>query len=121
MWLSWRVPFFSFEKCTVRAGGGGGIQGSTVFTPGKKPERHRVGAGIIGLPYALHRAGFWFGLFLMLFVGWLIDFGVRNLVATGARHKKLDYELIVEHCFGSRGYYTVVVAMFFFAYGAMIG
>lgn len=53
-------------------------------------------------------------------VSFVIDWGVRQLVDCGVRRSKLDYELIVEYLFGKKGYYTVTVFMFLFAYGAMI-
>jgi len=79
-----------------------------------------IGAGIIGLPYALRIAGFYYGVILLVFVAFLIDWGVRQLVDCGVRRSKLDYELIVEYLFGKPGYYVVTIFMFLFAYGAMI-
>eukprot|EP01084_Bolivina_argentea_P004688 8898_1 len=79
-----------------------------------------IGAGIIGLPYALHIAGFYYGIILLILVSLLIDYGVRHLVECGVSKNKLDYELIVEYQFGKRGYYTVTLFMFLFAYGAMV-
>ena len=79
-----------------------------------------IGAGIIGLPYALSLSGYWFGIILLIFVAFLIDYGVRNLVECGVKYNKKDYELIVEYLYGKTGYYIVTIFMFLFAYGAMI-
>ena len=65
-------------------------------------------------------AGFYFGIFLLILVAYLTDYGVRNLVASGVRKYRYDYELITEWAFGSKGYYLIVIFMFLFAYGAMV-
>ena len=79
-----------------------------------------IGAGIIGLPYALKIAGFFYGIFLLIGVAILIDYGVRSLIECGLIKDKKDYELLVEYLFGKSGYYAVTIFMFLFAYGAMI-
>ena len=65
-----------------------------------------IGSGIIGLPYALQQAGFWTGLILLLFVGWLTDYSLRMVVGLGAHLETPDYENIVKHAFGWAGLYT---------------
>lgn len=79
-----------------------------------------VGAGIIGLPYALKTAGFYYGILLLIGVAILIDYGVRSIVECGIQKNKLDYELLCEYLFGKVGYYSITAFMFLFAYGAMI-
>ena len=79
-----------------------------------------IGAGIIGLPYALKISGFYYGVFLLVAVAILIDYGVRSLIECGLIKGKQDYELLVEHLYGRPGYYAVTTFMFLFAYGAMV-
>eukprot|EP00753_Platysulcus_tardus_P017388 PLAT6389.6.p1 GENE.PLAT6389.6~~PLAT6389.6.p1 ORF type:complete len:475 (+),score=157.24 PLAT6389.6:41-1426(+) len=82
-----------------------------------------VGAGIIGLPFALRHSGLWLGILLLFLVAFLIDNGVRKLVAAGQDlpKSKQSFEGVMEHYYGRRGYYTVCFFMFAMAYGAMIG
>ena len=42
-----------------------------------------VGAGIVGIPFAIYRSGFVMGILLLMFVAYLVDFGVRLLVQCG--------------------------------------
>lgn len=76
-----------------------------------------IGAGIIGLPAALDVAGFWGGIMLIIFVGLIIDWSVRNLVDCGVRKHRLDYELIMQYLFGKKGFYAVTILMFLLVYG----
>jgi solute carrier family 38 (sodium-coupled neutral amino acid transporter), member 11 len=39
-----------------------------------------VGSGVIGIPYALVRAGFGMGLFLLIFVAVITDYSLRLMV-----------------------------------------
>lgn len=41
-------------------------------------------------------------------------------VKMGSQQKRFTYEELVEHVFGRVGYYSVVVSMWIFAYGAML-
>lgn len=77
-------------------------------------------AGIIGLPFALREAGFLMGLILLLGVSGCTLVSVKMLVAMGMREKKLNYEQLAHHVLGKFGYFSVSIAMFLFAYGAML-
>ena len=79
-----------------------------------------IGAGIIGLPSALNKSGFLFGLVLMLVVAMMIDYGVRHLIQCGIKVRKTSYEETMQYAFGNRGFYAASAAIFGFAYGAMI-
>jgi len=79
-----------------------------------------VGAGIIGLPFAVKEAGFGLGLCLLVGCGLLTDFSVRILIQTSAKHKQYNYEEICQYTFGKFGFYLVSAFMWVFAFGAMI-
>jgi sodium-coupled neutral amino acid transporter 11 len=79
-----------------------------------------VGAGIIGLPFAMNEAGIFLGMIMMVIVAWLTDYCVRMLVEIGVRVGKTDYELLCEHAWGRPGFLLVSFSMFGFAYGAML-
>ena len=78
-----------------------------------------MGAGIIGLPYALYHAGFILGLFLLILVAWIVDYGVKQMVLCGVKVRKTNFEDVMEYSFGHKGFYAVAIAMSIFAFGAM--
>lgn len=41
-----------------------------------------MGSGVIGIPYALHRAGFGLGLFLLIVVAVITDYSLVLMVST---------------------------------------
>jgi len=79
-----------------------------------------VGAGIIGLPFAVKEAGFGLGILLLFGCGLVTDFSVRLLVGTAHKVGCKDYEALCQVAFGRAGYYAVSFFMFIFAFGAMI-
>jgi len=79
-----------------------------------------VGAGIIGMPYAMRHCGLVMGLFLLIFVGFLTDISVRMMVEMGIDLECMNYEHLAKKIFGQRGYTVITVFMFFIAFGAMI-
>jgi len=79
-----------------------------------------VGAGIVGLPYAMKEAGFVFGIFLMILMVFLSHYSVTLMVRTGVEEKVRNYEELMEKLFGFRGYMTVMVLIFLFDFGACV-
>jgi sodium-coupled neutral amino acid transporter 11 len=79
-----------------------------------------VGAGIIGMPYAIKQCGLLMGVALLVFVAYIVHLSVLMLISVGINEKIYNYEELAHHLFGKRGYYITVGAMFTFAYGAMI-
>jgi sodium-coupled neutral amino acid transporter 11 len=79
-----------------------------------------VGAGIIGLPFALNEAGIWLGLCMMLVSAWLTDYCVRMIIDIGVRVDKPNYELLCEHAWGRAGFIVCSLSLFGFTYGAML-
>lgn len=79
-----------------------------------------VGAGIIGIPYAIQRCGFVTGVLMLAFVAYLVYQSVTMLIDCGVKAKKLDFEELAEYLLGRTGYYAALVFMFLFAYGAQV-
>ena len=61
-----------------------------------------VGAGIVGLPFAVRQSGFIVGMLLLLIAGTLTNYTVTLMIETGRHHGKLCYEKLCEHAFGRR-------------------
>ena len=110
-----------------RGGGSAGDVRTKVVAPAKEMAaavmnfiNSIVGAGIIGLPYALKQCGFFMGIILISCVAQMTAYSVNLLVRNGNHVKKFDYEELCEHTLGKPGFYTVSVFMAILAYGAMI-
>jgi sodium-coupled neutral amino acid transporter 11 len=79
-----------------------------------------VGAGLIGIPFALKEAGLGMGLILLVLMGWVTDYSITLLVRTGVENKRLAYGELVTHLLGSKGYVCLTFAQFFFPVCGMI-
>ena len=79
-----------------------------------------IGAGIVGLPYALHEAGLGAGLLLLLAIAGMTVYSAQLIIQLGVAAGKLDFEALCEHAFGPAGFVCITVSMFLFAAGAMI-
>lgn len=85
-----------------------------------------VGAGIIGIPYALRMSGLWAGVLLLILVAVLTDKSLRLLIDQASFHPKLchlpihTFEDLANYPFGKVGSGFVLFNMFIMAYGAMV-
>lgn len=85
-----------------------------------------VGAGIIGIPYALRMSGLWAGILLLILVAVLTDKSLRLLIEQASFHPKLrhlpvhTFEDLASYPFGAFGSGFVLFNMFLCAYGAMV-
>jgi amino acid permease len=79
-----------------------------------------VGAGIVGLPYCFLQGGFYGTIFLMIFVCYLTDYSVRMLVKAGIESEVDSYEDLCDALFGAKGWYTVLITMWIYDFGAML-
>ena len=85
-----------------------------------------VGAGIIGIPYALRMSGLWAGVLLLILVAVLTDKSLRMLIEQASFHPKLGhlqihtFEDLASYPFGQFGSGFVLFNMFIMAYGAMV-
>eukprot|EP00554_Chaetoceros_debilis_P003813 CAMPEP_0194091042 /NCGR_PEP_ID=MMETSP0149-20130528/41379_1 /TAXON_ID=122233 /ORGANISM="Chaetoceros debilis, Strain MM31A-1" /LENGTH=692 /DNA_ID=CAMNT_0038775497 /DNA_START=112 /DNA_END=2190 /DNA_ORIENTATION=+ len=79
-----------------------------------------VGAGIIGVPYALNESGLVAGLILVVIVAILTDKSLRMLIETGKHANVQSYETLLEAAFGRAGFVFISFNMFLMSYGACI-
>ncbi|KAL3826949.1 hypothetical protein ACHAXA_000013 [Cyclostephanos tholiformis] len=85
-----------------------------------------VGAGIIGIPYALRMSGLWAGVLLLILVAALTDKSLRLLIEQASFHPRLShlqvrtFEDLASYPFGKAGSAFVLFNMFIMAYGAMV-
>ena len=93
---------------------------STIFGAGFNFVNSIVGAGVIGIPFAVQQSGFVVGILMLTFVSILIYHSVLMLIECGLKVNKLDFEELSEHLLGWRGYYATTIFMFLFAYGAQV-
>ena len=93
---------------------------STVFGAAFNFVNSIVGAGIIGIPFAVQQCGFVCGILLLTLVAILIYHSVLMLIECGLKANKLDFEELSEHLLGWKGYYAALTFMFLFAYGAQV-
>ncbi|KAI8062851.1 transmembrane amino acid transporter protein-domain-containing protein [Gongronella butleri] len=79
-----------------------------------------VGAGIIGLPFAIGHAGFILGLFISVFVAILSQLGLYMVVLAGQRAGIYKFAQLVEHIMGRFGYHFLNSMIIIQAGGACI-
>jgi len=79
-----------------------------------------VGAGIIGIPYAIGQCGFFTGVFMLTFVAFLVNRSVLMLIKSGIKANRYNLEEVSEYYLGPLGYFASLLFMFLFAYGAQV-
>jgi len=78
-----------------------------------------LGAGIVGLPFALRQAGFVFGILLLVLLGIATDWTI-NLIAINAKLSSTTTYIDGMHaCFGHPGRAACSFFQFAFAFGGM--
>eukprot|EP00038_Savillea_parva_P003462 m.125993 g.125993 ORF g.125993 m.125993 type:complete len:445 (+) comp11180_c0_seq2:3434-4768(+) len=78
-----------------------------------------VGAGMIGIPFALSLAGFVVGIILLVVMGFFTDYSIRLLVRLGEQTDCKSYPALVLHYGGFKAYYTLLFAQFLFPFLGM--
>jgi amino acid permease len=79
-----------------------------------------VGAGIIGLPFALGEAGFGFGILLAVTVAYLVNISMIMMVDAGVRVDRLSFPGVAQSAFGRSGFWIVNLAVFINGLGVVI-
>ncbi|KAI8330607.1 transmembrane amino acid transporter protein-domain-containing protein [Chlamydoabsidia padenii] len=79
-----------------------------------------VGAGIIGLPFALYNAGFISGLALSVFVSIISQMGLYMMVVAGQRVGIYKFATLVEYLLGRPGYHFLNIMILIQAAGACL-
>ncbi|MBW0498189.1 hypothetical protein O181_037904 [Austropuccinia psidii MF-1] len=78
-----------------------------------------LGAGIIGLPYALKNAGFVTGTGMIIILGIVTDWSIRLIALNSKLTGQKTYIGILEQCFGLPGKAVISFFQFIFAFGGM--
>lgn len=79
-----------------------------------------VGAGIIGIPYAMKETGLVAGIFLIIFSGAVGCKSLRLLVETAKHVDASSYEILCEAAFGRVGWIVCNLNMFLMSWGPML-
>ncbi|EJU04391.1 AAAP amino acid permease [Dacryopinax primogenitus] len=102
------------EDLHRKKGGSGGLLDS-IFNMANSI----LGAGIIGLPYAISEAGLVTGTILLIILGIVTDWTIRLIVRNAKLSGRNSYIDIMDHCFGKSGRAAVSFFQFSFAFGGM--
>lgn len=109
-------------------GGGGGSSDQTGGANGNASLNHIglnyinsiLGSGIVGIPYALHKAGFGFGLFLLISLAIVTDYSLSLLMKAASLAGVTSYQDLVHVAFGRPGFYLLTLLQFIYPFIAMI-
>ncbi|KAI0717196.1 amino acid transporter [Cerioporus squamosus] len=107
-------PRIDLEELAAKRTAGGGLLDSVA-----NMANSILGAGIIGLPYAVRQAGFFTGLVLLVVLCGVTDWTIRLIVLNAKLSGQNSYIGIMNHCFGSSGRAAVSFFQFAFAFGGM--
>jgi len=80
-----------------------------------------VGAGIVGIPYAINQCSLTLGVFMVIFFAVLTIKSLRLLIETAKHVDVSTYERLAEASFGRFGFNFITFSMFVMSYGAMVG
>lgn len=93
---------------------------STIFGASSNMVNAIIGAGIVGIPFAIKEAGLVAGIFLVFLCAILTEKSLRVLIETAKLMKVPSYETVMEVAFGKTGFLFVLINMFILSYGAMV-
>ncbi|XP_012278789.1 putative sodium-coupled neutral amino acid transporter 11 [Orussus abietinus] len=79
-----------------------------------------IGSGVIGIPYALHQAGFGLGLGLLVLVALLTDYSLILMVRSGHLCGEMSYQGLMRASFGRAGFYILTTLQFVYPFVAMV-
>jgi sodium-coupled neutral amino acid transporter 11 len=79
-----------------------------------------IGAGIVGIPYALQQTGLLAGILLLLTCALMTEKSLRLLVITAKHVNVATYERLFESTYGSMGFYFITTNMIIMAYGGCL-
>lgn len=79
-----------------------------------------IGAGIVGLPYAIKEAGLVSGTIMIIACALMTDYSLRQLISTGKLANVNSYETLMECTFGRPGFIFLSLNMFLMSYGSML-
>lgn len=70
----------------------------------------------LGIPYALHQAGFGLGLLLLVLVAYMTDYSLILMVRSAHLCGKFSYQGIMESAFGRPGYIILGILQFMYPF-----
>ncbi|CAL7948471.1 unnamed protein product [Xylocopa violacea] len=79
-----------------------------------------IGSGVIGIPYALHQAGFGLGIVLLILVAGLTDYSLILMVRSGNICGEMSYQGLMRASFGRTGFYILTTLQFIYPFIAMV-
>ncbi|XP_011499111.1 PREDICTED: putative sodium-coupled neutral amino acid transporter 11 [Ceratosolen solmsi marchali] len=79
-----------------------------------------IGSGVIGIPYALHQAGFGLGIALLIIVAVLTDYSLILMVRSGHLCGEMSYQGLMRASFGRPGFYILTALQFVYPFIAMV-
>jgi amino acid permease len=79
-----------------------------------------LGAGILGLPFALYQAGLIFGSLLLLLSGWATATSINLLVQACEKYQLSTYEQVVEKGLGRKARQVVEISILLFSGGTAV-
>lgn len=79
-----------------------------------------IGAGIVGIPFAIKNTGLVAGFFLVVLCAVLTEKSLRVLVDTAKHVDVPSYETLFESTYGSFGFYFISMNMLIMAYGGCL-
>jgi len=93
---------------------------SSVFSASSNLINAIVGAGIVGIPFAIKETGLVAGIVLVILCAALTEKSLRVLIATAKHADCPSYETLFESIFGKMGFYFISVNMLIMAYGGCL-
>ncbi|XP_014791284.1 putative sodium-coupled neutral amino acid transporter 11 [Octopus bimaculoides] len=79
-----------------------------------------IGSGVIGVPYALKRAGIGLGIIIILVAALASDYAILLLIDGGKLSGGSTYQDVVQASFGRPGFYILTLLQFLFPFISMV-
>lgn len=79
-----------------------------------------IGAGIVGIPYAIKETGLIAGIILIILCAILTEKSLRVIITTAKHVNVPSYETLFESTYGSFGFYFISINMMIMAYGGCL-
>lgn len=70
----------------------------------------------LGIPYALHQAGFGLGIVLLILVAGLTDYSLILMVRSGHICGEMSYQGLMRASFGRTGFYILTTLQFIYPF-----
>ena len=80
-----------------------------------------IGAGIVGVPFAMSQCSLLLGILMILVFGVMTIKSLRLLIETAKHVDVPSYERLAEASFGKSGFTFISFAMFALSFGGMVG